>query len=104
MVQKNVAAADRVEDATPRHQLGERLWHELRIAQVRIAREAVDLEETGEVEQARNGIDVAGLEVERLHEEGADARQRAGLDLEADGEAAAALADLFLDRLEEVLD
>src|SRR5436305_1050943 len=103
-MQENVAAADGEERAPGRNELGDRLGDELRIAEVRITGQAVDLEEPGEVEQAGDRVDVDRVEVESLHEERADARHCVSLDFEANREAAAALADLLLDGLEQVFD
>ena len=86
-------------------ELRHRLRHELRIAQVRIAGQAVDLEQARQVEQARDA--------DRRRSDRGRGRcirncsisgGRVGLDLQAHRGAAAALAHLFLDGLEQVLD
>ena len=47
------------------HELRHRLRHERRIAQVRIARQAVDLKQPRQIEQARDAIDVERVQIER---------------------------------------
>ena len=49
-------------------------------------------------------VDVGRIQVERVHQELLDLGGRVGLDLQPHGRAAAALAHLFLDGLEQVLD
>src|SRR4051812_647577 len=104
MVNENVTGADGGEDVGRRGELGHRLGHELRIAQLRKAGQAMDLEEAGKVEEIRNRVYVDRIDIECLHQEAADLRRGVGLDLKPDGKAAAAFPDLLLDRLDQVLD
>ena len=86
-------------------ELGHRLRHELRVAQVRVAGQAVDLEQAGQVEQAGHAVDVARRPGRaRCIRNCSTSAGGVGLDLQPHRGAAAALADLLLDRLEQVLD
>ena len=84
-------------------ELRHRLRHELRIAQVRIAGQAVDLEQARQVEQARDADTRRRRRGRGPSIRNCSTRRGVGLDLQADGGAAAALADLLLDGLEQVL-
>ena len=62
------------------------------------------MEETGGVDQARDSIDINGVQVEPLDEKLFDLHGGIRLDFEPDGRSLAALAHFFFDRLEEVFD
>ncbi len=101
---EDVAAADGRPQVGCLRELRYQLRHELRIAQVRIARQTVDLKQAGQVEQAGVTVNVGRVEVQRGHKELLDFGRRVGLDLQPHRRPTPSLAHLFLDGLEQVLD
>ena len=59
MMHQDIAGPDGREDARRADELGHRLRHELRIAQVREAGQTVNLKQPGQIEQVVGRIDVA---------------------------------------------
>src|SRR5438874_10664875 len=102
MVDEVVARANRGPDVVGLGKLGDGLRHELRIAQVRISRQGVDLEQARQIEQRGNPINVERIEVQGSRQELLDLGQRIGFDLQSNGGAAAALPHLLLNCLEQV--
>ena len=96
---EDVARADRREDVRCGDEVVDLLRHELRIAQLREPGQRVHLKEAGHVDEAVAGVDVVRVQVECLQQIIADGRITAFLDLQANREAAAALAHLLLDAL-----
>ena len=83
---------------------GTELRHELLVAQLRVTGQAVDLEQPCQVEHSGDADDVGGVQVEGRGQELLDLDGGVVLDLQTHGGAAAALADLLLDGLEQVFD
>src|SRR5262245_19780598 len=100
MMDEDVAGADGGPEVGSLGELRHGLWHELGVAQVRVAGQVMDLEQAGQVEQPGVADDVGRVEVEGAREELFDLRGGVGLDLEPDGSTAAALADLLLNSFE----
>jgi len=62
-------------------ELGYGLRRKMRVTQVWITGQRMDLKESGEVGQSGNSVHVVGIEVERAHEKLLDFRRVVGIDL-----------------------
>ena len=106
VVDQDVAGPDGRPDAGRGREVGDRLRDELRVAQVRVARQAVHLEQPGQVEQARaRGTRRPPCPVPAPTVRNCSSSSWASASISSRTAApAAALADRLLDRLEQVLD
>src|SRR5262249_54392431 len=105
MVDQDIAGPNGRPDARGCGEVRDGLRHEFRVAQARVARQGIDLEEASQIEKPRQREQVrGGVQVEGRGEELDYFFRRIRFDFQAYRGSAAPLANGFLDRLEQVFD
>ena len=103
MVKKRVPGANGRPQGARLDQLRNLLRHKRLIAQMGQARQTVDLEQAGQIEQVRHTVDVQRVQVEGGRQVRLKGRRGAGLDLQARCRSPAAFTHFLLNGLEQIL-